>query len=156
MQRLDKDQPLANVKTIEVLMHESFSQRRFNMLLLAIFAGVAMSLAALGIYGVIAYSVAQRGHEIGIRMALGAQSGHIIKLVVRQAMLMTLAGIVAGVAAAAALTRFITSMLYQVSATDRMIYGNVILLLGAIALLACWIPARRAMRVNPIEALRNE
>ncbi len=156
LQAIDPDQPVYNVRSMEQVISESVYLSRFSMFLLAIFAALAVVLAAVGIYGVMAYAVAQRTHELGIRMALGAQSRDIFNLVVGQGMLLTLAGIGIGLVAAFALTRAMASLLYGVSATDLVTFAGVSLLLSLIALLACYIPARRAMRVDPMTALRYE
>jgi putative ABC transport system permease protein len=135
---------------------QSVAQRRFNMLLLAVFAGLALVLAAVGIYGVISYSVAQREREVGIRMALGAQAGDVLALIVRQGMRPALLGLFAGVLVAAAMTRFMRNFLFQVSAIDPFVFGAVAFVLTLVAALACLIPARRATRVDPAVALRSE
>jgi putative ABC transport system permease protein len=153
---IDKDQPVTDVKTMDQYVAASVSPRRFNATLLAIFAGLALVLASVGIYGVMAYSVTQRTHEIGIRMALGAQSSHVIKLVVGRGMALVFTGVAIGLGGAIASTRVMTSLLYGVSATDPMTFAGVSLLLVAISLLASYIPARRAMKVDPMIALRCE
>jgi putative ABC transport system permease protein len=153
---LDSELPLYNVATMEERISTSISPRRFNALLLAMFAGLALMLAAVGIYGVIAFSVAQRTREIGVRMALGAQAGQLLWLVIREGMSLALVGIVIGVAGALGVMRFIRSFLFHVSATDPVTFTAVALLLTVVAFLACYIPARRAMRVDPMVALRYQ
>jgi putative ABC transport system permease protein len=155
VQALDKDQPVSEIKTMEWYLAESMAQRRFNMLLLGVFAGLALVLAAVGIYGVIAYNVTQRTHEMGIRIALGARGGDILRLVFANAIVTTLAGIVIGLAAAFALTRLLQSLLYQVTATDPFVFATIPILLLVVAGVATYIPARRAMKVDPITALRE-
>jgi putative ABC transport system permease protein len=155
VQALDKDQPVSEIRTMEYYLADSMAQRRFNMLLLAAFAGLALVLAAVGIYGVIAYTVTQRTHEMGIRIALGARGGDILRLVFANAMVTTLAGILIGLAAAFALTRLLQSLLYQVTATDPFVFATIPVLLLVVAGVATYIPARRAMKVNPITALRE-
>jgi putative ABC transport system permease protein len=155
VQALDKDQPVSEIRTMEWYLSESMAQRRFNMLLLGVFGALALVLAAVGIYGVIAYTVTQRTHEMGIRIALGARGGDILKLIFASAMLTTVSGIVLGLAAALALTRLLGSLLYQVTATDPFVYASITLLLLVVAIIATYIPARRAMKVNPITALRE-
>ena len=155
VQALDKDQPVSEIKTMEWYLAASMAQRRFNMFLLGGFAGLALVLAAVGIYGVIAYTVTQRTHEMGIRIALGAKGGDILRLVFRNAMLTTVAGIVIGLAAAFGLTRLLQSLLYQVTATDPLVFAVIPILLLAVAVVATYIPARRAMKVDPVTALRE-
>jgi putative ABC transport system permease protein len=153
---LDKDQAVYNLVTMEQLLADSIALRRFSMVLLMIFAGVALTLAGVGIYGVISYSVTQRTHEIGVRLALGASRRDIIRLVVRQGMAMTLSGVGIGLAATFALTRVMESLLFGVSATDPATFIVIAITLTAVALVACFVPARRATRVDPMVALRYE
>jgi putative ABC transport system permease protein len=155
VQALDKDQPVSEIKTMEWYLADSMAQRRFNMLLLGAFAGLALVLAAVGIYGVIAYTVTQRTHEMGIRIALGAKSGDILRLVFASAIVTTLAGIVIGLAAAFGLTRILQRLLYQVTATDPFVFAIIPILLLVVAAVATYIPARRAMKVDPVTALRE-
>jgi putative ABC transport system permease protein len=145
-----------NFRTMEDLLSASIAQQRFNMLLLAMFAGLAVVLGAVGLYGVLAYLVAQRTNEIGIRMALGASRREVLRLVVRNGMQMTFAGLGLGIVAALGLTRFLGGLLFGVKPTDALTFGSVAILLSGVALLACYIPARRATRVDPIVALRYE
>jgi putative ABC transport system permease protein len=141
---------------MEQVLSESIAQRQFNVLLLTIFAGLAMLLATIGIYGVMSYSVAQRTHEIGLRMALGAGRGEILRLILRQGMKLTAIGILAGFAAAFGATRVLNAMLYGISATDPWTFVAMAVMLAAVAAIACYIPARRAMHVDPLVALRYE
>ena len=153
---LDKDLPVSKVRTMETVRGDSIAQPRFRALLIVLFGVVALALATIGIYGVMAYSVARRTHEIGLRMALGAQNTDVLKLVLRQGIRLAVTGLLLGLAGAFALTRLISGLLYGVSATDPLTFAVVPALLFAVALLACWIPARRATRVHPMEALRYE
>ena len=153
---VDKDQAVFNVTTLEQLMSESILIRRFFMLLLLVFAGLALILAAVGIYGVMSYVASQRTHEIGIRMALGAQASDVLKLLIGSGMALALIGVVAGLASAFAVTRLMSGLLFGVSATDAMTFVTVSTILIAVALLACYIPARRATKVDPLVALRYE
>jgi predicted permease len=153
---VDKSLPVYAVKAMTEHLRDSLARRRFNLVLLSVFSGVALALAAVGIYGVISYGVTQRTHEIGIRMALGAQSRDVLKLVVRQAMLVVLGGVAIGLFASLALTRLMKSLLFNVGVTDPLTFAVIALLMTLIALLACLIPARRATKVDPLVALRYE
>jgi putative ABC transport system permease protein len=137
-------------------LRDSLARRRFNLILLTVFSCVALALAAVGIYGVISYGVAQRTHEMGIRMALGAKPRDVLSLVVRQAMLLALGGVGIGLLASWALTRLMKGLLFSVSVTDPMTFVAIAVLMTLIALLACLIPALRATRVDPLVALRYE
>jgi putative ABC transport system permease protein len=156
LQRIDKDQPMAKIGTMDDLVANSVAHSRFTMLLLSAFAGLALVLACVGIYGVMAYSVAQRTREIGIRMALGATKRDVQALVIGQGLKLALLGVVMGIAGAIALTRFLLSLLYDVKPTDPPTFIVVSLVLIGVALLACYIPASRAMKVDPMVALRYE
>jgi putative ABC transport system permease protein len=153
---VDPEQPLSNVQTMEQVVFDSLGSRRFNMFLLAVFAAAALVLAAVGLYGVLSFSVAQRSNEIGIRMALGARTTNVIRQVIRQGFGMAAIGVVIGTAGALALTRLMSSMIHGVSATDPTTFVLGIVLLTTIALLASTIPAVRASRVDPVQALRAE
>ena len=153
---MDKDQAAYNIATMEQLLADSISLRRFSMLLLMIFAGVALMLAGIGIYAVISYSVSQRTHEIGVRLALGARRRDIIQLVIRQGMAMALAGVGIGLIATFALTRLMESLLFSVSTTDPATFIVIPIALTIVALGACFVPARRASKVDPMVALRYE
>jgi predicted permease len=156
LQQLDPELPLAGVATMDQLLADSLSRSRFTMLLLGIFSAVALVLAAVGIYGLIAYSVTQRTQELGIRIALGAQRRDVLRLVLAQGARLTLLGVALGVFAALVLSRLLATLLFNVSATDPLTFTGVAALLAVVALLACFIPARRATRVDPIVALRYE
>jgi putative ABC transport system permease protein len=153
---VDKDVPLANLRSMQDVIANSVARRRFTMLLLAIFAGLAMLLAAVGLYGVMSYTVSQRTHEIGIRMALGAQKPDVLKLVVSQGMSLVALGLALGVVASVAATRLMSGLLFGVSATDPMVFGMVVALLASVALAANYVPARRATKVDPMVALRHQ
>ena len=156
VQAVDKDQPIHNVRVMDEVLSELIAPRRLSMVLFGLFAGVALVLSMVGIYGVMSYAVSQRTHEIGIRMALGAQTSDVLKLVVRQGMLLAAIGIAIGLMAALALSRVMKSLLYEVSATDPATFVLISLLLLGVALLANFVPARRASRVDPMVALRYE
>jgi putative ABC transport system permease protein len=153
---LNKDQAVFNVRTMEDIVDQSIAPRRFSMLLLGVFAIVALALASIGIYGMMSYAVAQRTREIGLRMTLGAQSVNVLRLVIGQGMQLALLGVAIGLVASLALTRTMKTLLFGVSATDPLIFISIALLLAVAALLACWLPARRAAKVDPIVALRYE
>ena len=154
--RVDSSQPVYEFQTLEDELADSIAPRRFNLFLLAAFAGTALVLALIGIYGVIAYSVSQRTREIGIRLALGARRQEIVGMVVRQGMALALAGIAAGVAAALGFTRLMASLLYGAKPNDAWTFVAVALALAATALVACWLPAVKAARVDLLTALRYE
>jgi len=154
--KLDPQLPITKVKTMEEVAASSFAARSFNMLLLAIFAGLALVLAAVGIYGVMSYAVTQRTQEIGIRMALGAKAPDVLGLIIKTGLTMTLIGVVIGIGGALALTRVMETLLFGVSATDKLTFAVVSLVLIVVALLACYLPARRATKVDPLVALRYE
>jgi putative ABC transport system permease protein len=156
IREVNPTQTFASTATLEQLLDRSTSARRFNLFLLGSFAALAMLLAGVGLYGLISYTTAQRTHEIGIRMALGAQSSDVLRLVIGQGMKLALAGIAIGLAASWGLTRLMESLLFGVTPTDPLTFAGVSLLLLSVALVACWVPARRATKVDPLTALRIE
>jgi putative ABC transport system permease protein len=153
---LDADQPVTLVRTIDELLSLRQAQARFSLYLLGMFAGVGLVLAAIGIYGVMATAVAQRTHEFGLRMALGANTLDVLRLVIRQGMIPVMVGIGVGLVLALALTRLMSTLLFEISPTDPPTLTVITLVLAAVALVACYIPARRATRVDPLVALRYE
>ncbi len=153
---IDPDQPIYNIRTMDEIRGESTAPQRLNLTLLSIFAGVAFVLAMVGIYGVMSYAVTQRTHEIGIRMAIGAQPSDVFRMILGHGMLLTVIGMAAGLLGAFALTRLMATMLFSVKPTDPITFGGVALLLFAIALIACYIPGRRATKVDPVNSLRYE
>jgi putative ABC transport system permease protein len=156
LRSIDPAQSGSGTKTMEQLLTDSVAQPQFYSLLLGSFAGLALVLAMVGVYGVISYSVAQRTHELGIRIALGARVQHVLILVMGQAMMLVMLGTAIGLGTAFALTRLLTKFLFDVNASDPLTFGAVALLLALVALIACYIPARRATKVDPLVALRYE
>ena len=156
VQGIDKNQPVFDISTMDEIIASTLATRRFRMLLLGMFALLAMTLAMVGIYGVVSYSVAQRAHEIGVRMALGARKGDVLNMVLGQGLKLTLCGLAIGVVGALGLTRFLSSLLYGIQASDPLTFVAVSLILAAVGLLASYIPARRATNVDPMGALRYE
>src|SRR5262249_33434433 len=150
---VDADLPVYDVRSMNQVIADSVARRRFTMGLLAIFAVAALSLAALGIYGVLSYAVTQRTREIGVRMALGGRRRDVLGLVVGQGMKMTMTGALAGLIASLALTRFMKGLLFGVSPSDPLTFASVALLLTIVAIVACWIPARRATKIDPMVAI---
>jgi len=153
---LDPQQPIGEISTMESLLSVSVARSRFSASLLTVFSFVALVMAAVGIYGVMSYSVLQRTHEIGVRMALGAQRFDVLKLVVKKGIVLALIGVAAGLAFSFALTRLIATLLFEVTATDKVTFAAVSIGLFLVTLLACYLPARRATRVDPLKALRYE
>jgi putative ABC transport system permease protein len=153
---IDRNQPIHTFKTLQATVSELVAPQRFSTLLLASFAGLSALLSAIGIYGVISYSVSQGMRDIGLRMALGAQRRDVLRLVLRHGMLLTVVGILLGLAGSYALTRLMTTLLFEVKPTDAITYVAVSFALILIALIACYIPARRATRIDPLVALRTE
>ena len=156
MQAIDPEQPIATIRTMDEWVSRSTATPRYRTILLGLFAALAMVLAATGIYGVMSYSVSQRTHEIGVRMALGARHGDVLRLVVRQGMLLVVLGLAIGLVAAFILTRLMESLLFGVTAKDPLTFVAVAGLLTVVAFFACYIPARRATKVDPLTALRYE
>ena len=153
---LDKDLPIYAVRTMDQMLDTSMARERMSMLILVVFAVVALTLASVGLYGVVSHGVTERTHEIGVRMALGAQPRHVLGLVVRQGLSMAMVGTVIGVAGAFALSRSVQGLLFGVTATDPVTFGAVVAMLLGVALVACYVPAWRATRVDPTTALRAE
>jgi putative ABC transport system permease protein len=153
---VDPEQPIAKVRTMRQMVGDSLSVQRFATVLLLGFAAVGLALAALGIYGVLAYAVSQRSHEIGVRLALGAKVNDILRMVVRQGLRLAGLGLALGLGVSLALSRLLQGLLDEMSASDPATFGAVLVVLGAVALLACWLPARRASRLDPVVVLRCE
>jgi len=153
---IDPDQPIYNIRTMDEIRGEAVAPQRLNLMLLSIFAGIAFVLAVVGIYGVMSYAVTQRTHEIGIRMAIGAQPRDVFRMILGQGMLLTIIGMVVGLVGAFALTRLMATMLFAVKPTDPATFAGVALLLATVALVACYIPGRRATKVDPVNSLRYE
>ncbi|HEV2222226.1 MAG TPA: ABC transporter permease [Candidatus Acidoferrales bacterium] len=153
---VDKNAPISNLETMEQVMSDKVAQPRFSAILLTLFGGVGLLLALIGVYGVISYSVSQRTHELGVRMALGAQPRDILRMVLGEGMLLTIIGIGTGIVGALALTRFLRSLLFEITPTDPLTFVGVAVLVAAVAFAACYVPSRRAVRVDPVVALRHE
>jgi putative ABC transport system permease protein len=153
---VDPDQPIYNIRTMDEIRGESVAPQRLNLTLLSIFAGIAFVLAIVGIYGVMSYSVTQRTHEIGIRMAIGAQPRDVFRMVLGQGMLLTVVGLAFGLVGAFALTRLMTTMLFGIKPTDPATFAAVAVVLAMVAVIACYIPGRRATKVDPVTSLRYE
>ncbi|HET9529838.1 MAG TPA: FtsX-like permease family protein, partial [Blastocatellia bacterium] len=154
--RLDPEAAIYNIAAISDRVRELTAETRSYALLMGLFAVLALLLSMIGIYGVMAYSVSQRTHEIGVRMALGAKGPEVIRMIVKQGLMLTLAGVAVGLVAGIALTRLMVSLLYEVSATDPLTFAIVTVLISIVAIAACYIPARRAAKVDPVVALRYE
>ena len=154
---IDRNQPVTDVRTMETVLNEGiYAGPRFNLALFTVFAGLGLTLAIIGVYGVMSNTVAQQTHDIGVRMALGAQRRDVLGLVVGQGMRLTLIGVGTGAVGALALSRIMRNLLYGVEPTDPFTFLSVSLLLAVVAVFACWLPARRASKVAPMEALRYE
>jgi putative ABC transport system permease protein len=156
MAEVEPNQPIHNLMTMEQRLANTTTSRRLNTVLLGSFAAVALLLAVVGIYGVMAYAVTQRRREIGVRMALGAQKSDVLGLIIHGGLRLTLLGVAIGLAGAFALTRYLSSLLYSVKVTDPVTFLGIAVALTGVALLACWLPARRAAKVHPTVALRYE
>jgi predicted permease len=156
LHQLNSSSAVYNMETVDEIISNSLSSRRFSMILMGVFAALALLMASIGIYGVISYLTSQRTHEIGIRMALGAGKSDVLVMVVRQGLKVVLVGVAIGIAGALVLTRFLASLLFGVRPTDPLTFTAVSLILIAVALLACYIPARRASKIDPMVALRYE
>jgi predicted permease len=156
LQGMSGEQVMYSVETMQEVIAETLGERRVSMIVLGAFAALALGLASMGIYGVISYLVGQRTHEIGVRMALGAKQSDVLGMVLREGMRMTVIGVAIGLIAAAGLTRLMANLLFGVSATDPLTFAGVAVVLTFVALVACYLPARRAMKVDPILALRHE
>ena len=156
LRSIDPDVPIPAARTAESVLNESVGSPRFRWLLLGAFAAIALTLALIGVYGVVAYTASQRTREIGVRMALGAEAAHVIWLVLRQSMMVVLFGMTGGILASLWLTRFLSGMLFEITAFDALTYAVVCLLLLLASLLACYFPARRASRIDPMLVLRHE
>ena len=154
--RLDRDLPVYDAFTLATMVDRSLGQPRFYVMLLTVFAALAVVLAAVGIYGIIAYTVQQRTHEIGIRIALGASPERVVSMVVGHGLALAMAGLVLGSGGAYALSRVLRTLLYDVNERDPLTFIGVAVLLGVVALVASWIPARRAARVDPLTAMRAD
>jgi ABC-type antimicrobial peptide transport system permease subunit len=153
---LDKDQPVADVRTMDQWLARTLSQAKFSSTLLATFAGLALALAGIGIYGVMSYTVSQRTSEIGIRLALGAEARDILSMVVGSAARLSAIGLALGIVFSLALSRTLTSLLYETAGSDPMTFTAVVVVLGTVAIAASYFPARRASRIPPVEALRAQ
>jgi putative ABC transport system permease protein len=156
LKRIDADLPISAIHTMDELIDGSTGSRRFSMVLLGIFSSLAALLAAIGLYGVMSYTVTQRSKELGVRLALGAHSGDVLRLVLKQGMVLVGIGVTLGLLAALSLTRVLRTMLFNVSTTDPLTFASIALLLVGVTLIATWLPARRATRVDPVVVLREE
>jgi ABC-type antimicrobial peptide transport system permease subunit len=154
--RVDADQAMWKIRSVELLVERSVADRKFLLALMLVFAALALALTVIGLYGVISYLVNQRTQEIGIRMALGAQVRHIMQLILKHGVVLVSLGVVIGLVAAILLTRLMSHMLYGITATDPATFSAIALLLTFVALVACYLPARRAAQVDPVVALRSE